>query len=91
MTTLLPAVLPVGLIILIGFVVGHTVPLERSTLSQLALYVLSPALVVDGLYRTQLSLASSSKLLLGFALTSISIYLIVILVSRLLKFSAPLS
>ncbi|MEL6787758.1 MAG: AEC family transporter [Cyanobacteria bacterium J06607_15] len=91
MTTLLPAVLPVGLIILIGFVVGHTVPLERSTLSQLALYVLSPALVVDGLYRTQLSLASSSKLLLGFALTSISIYLIVTLVSRLLKFSAPLS
>jgi len=91
MTTLLPAVLPVGLIILIGFVVGHTVPLERSTLSQLALYVLSPALVVDGLYRTQLSLASSSKLLLGFALTSISIYLIVTLVSRLLKFSAPLN
>ena len=91
MTTLLPAVLPVGLIILIGFVVGRTVPLQRSTLSQLALYVLSPALVVDGLYRTQLSLDSSSKLLIGFALTSMAIYALVNLVNRLLKLSASLS
>lgn len=65
MTTLLPAVLPVGLIILVGFIIGRNLSLERSTLSQLALYTLSPALVVDSLYRTQLSLASSSKLLAG--------------------------
>ena len=91
MTTLLPAVLPVGLIILIGFVVGRTISLQRSTLSQLALYVLSPALVIDGLYRTELSLDSSTKLLLGFALTSIAIYLIVTLINRLLKLPDPLS
>lgn len=91
MTTLLPAVLPVGLIILIGFVVGRTIPLQRSTLSQLALYVLSPALVVDGLYRTESSFDSSTKLLLGFALTSASIYLIVTAINRLLKLSDPLS
>ena len=91
MTTLLPAVLPVGLIILIGFVVGRTLPLQRSTLSQLALYVLSPALVVDSLYRTKLSLNSSSKLLLGFALTSIAIFCLVGLINRLLKLPAPLS
>jgi len=90
MTTLLPAVLPVGLIILIGFVVGRTIPLQRSTLSQLALYVLSPALVVDGLYRTELSLDSSTKLLVGFALTSIAIYLIVTAIARTLKLSDPL-
>ena len=91
MMTLLPAVLPVGLIILIGFVVGRTIKLQRSTLSQLALYVLSPALVVDGLYRTESSLDSSSKLLLGFALTSFSIYILVTLVNRLLSLPAPLS
>ena len=91
MTTLLPAVLPVGLIILIGFVVGRTLPLERSTLSQLALYVLSPALVVDSLYRTKLSLNSSSKLLIGFALTSIAIFCLVGLINRLLKLPDPLS
>ena len=91
MMTLLPAVLPVGLIILIGFVVGRTIALQRSTLSQLALYVLSPALVIDGLYRTESSLDSSSKLLLGFALTSFSIYAIVTVVNRLLNLAAPLS
>ena len=91
MTTLLPAVLPVGLIILIGFVVGRTLPLQRSTLSQLALYVLSPALVVDSLYRTELSLTSSGKLLLGFALISIAIYCLVGLINRLLKLPFPLS
>ena len=90
MTTLLPAVLPVGLIILIGFVVGRTLPLQRSTLSQLTLYVLSPALVVDSLYRTQLSLASSGKLLIGFALTSALIYILVWIVSKLFGFSSSL-
>ncbi|MCC0178653.1 AEC family transporter [Waterburya agarophytonicola K14] len=91
MTTLLPAVLPVGLIIAIGFIVGRTLPLERSTLSQLALYILSPALVVDSLYRTKLSWASSSKLLLGFALTSAIIYGTVWLTSKIFKLATPLS
>lgn len=81
MTTLLPAILPVALIILIGFVVGRTLSLQRSTLSQIVLYVLAPALVIDGLYRTQLSLTTSSKLLIGFALTSGTIYGLVWLVS----------
>ena len=91
MTTLLPAVLPVGLIILIGFIVGRTLPLERSTLSQLALYVLSPALVVDSLYRTKLPFSSSSKLLIGFALTSATIYIAVGLISKLFDLATPLS
>lgn len=91
MTTLLPAVLPVGLIILIGFVVGRTLSLQRSTLSQLSLYVLSPTLVIDSLYRTELSLDSSTKLLVGFGLTSLSIYVIVTMVNRLLSLPAPLS
>lgn len=90
MPTLLPAVLPVGLIILIGFVVGRTLPLQRSTLSQLALYTLSPALVIDSLYRTKLSLASSSKLLLGFTLISGIMYLLVWLASQIFNFSPSL-
>lgn len=91
MTTLLPAVLPVGLIILIGFVVGRSaIPLQRSTLSQLALYVLTPALVIDSLYRTELSFDSSSKLLLGFTLTSIAIYVLASLVNRVCQFSDAL-
>jgi malate permease and related proteins len=91
MTTLLPAVLPVGLIILIGFIVGRTLTLERSTVSQLSLYALSPALVVDSLYRTELSLASSGKLLIGFTLISSLIYGLVWLVSRFANLDAVLS
>lgn len=91
MTTLLPAVLPVGLIILIGFVVGRTLSLQRSTLSQLSLYVLSPTLVIDSLYRTEMSLDSSTKLLVGFGLTSLCIYTIITLVNRLLSLPDPLS
>ena len=91
MTTLLPAVLPVGLIILIGFIVGRNLPLQRSTLSQLALYVLSPALVIDSLYRNKLPFSSSSKLIIGFALTSATIYIMVGLASRVLKLATPLS
>lgn len=91
MTTLLPAVLPVGLIILIGFIVGRTLTLQPSTLSQLALYVLSPALVIDSLYRTELSINSSSQLFIGFTLTSISIYALVGIINRLFNLSASLS
>ncbi|MDJ0576350.1 MAG: AEC family transporter [Xenococcaceae cyanobacterium MO_234.B1] len=77
MLSLLPAVLPVGLIILIGFIAGRNLPLQKPTLSLLTLYVLSPALVIDSLYRTTLSLESSVGLLSGFALTSGVIYLTV--------------
>lgn len=91
MTTLLPAVLPVGLIILIGFVVGRTLPLQPSTISQLALFVLSPALVIDSLYRTELSVASSGKLLMGFALTSSLIYGVVKLISKIFHLPPSLS
>lgn len=88
---LLPAVLPVGLIIFIGFVVGQTLPLQRTTLSQLALYVLAPALVIDSLYRNKLSLISSLKLLFAFALTSIAIYTLVGITSKLFKLKPSLS
>ena len=90
MTTLLPAVLSVALIILIGFVVGRTLSLQRSTLSQIVLYVLAPALVIDGLYRTQLSLTTSSKLLVGFALTSGTIYSLVWLFSQIFQLDPAL-
>ena len=55
MTVLLLAIVSIGLIILIGFIAGKTLTLERQTLSQLAINILSPALITDSLYRaTQL-------------------------------------
>lgn len=85
MTTLLPAILPVGLIILIGFIAGRTLALQRQTLSQLILFVLSPALVIDSLYRTTLSAENSAKLFFGYAITSIFIYGLVCIVTSITK------
>jgi malate permease and related proteins len=76
MIALLPAVLPVGLIILIGFISSQTLSLDRQSLSQLIFYVLSPALIIDSLYRTSLSLKSSLSLLAAFTLTSGLVYLV---------------
>ncbi|MGV2831694.1 AEC family transporter [Myxosarcina sp. GI1(2024)] len=87
MTTLLPAVLPVASIILVGFIVGRTLPLQRQTISQLILFVLSPALVIDSLYRTTLSLQNSQKLLIGFTLTSLLIYLGMWLLGKIAQLS----
>ena len=81
------AILPVGLIILIGLIAGRSLPLQQQTLSQLILYVLSPALIVDSLYRNNLPIASSLALLEGFVMTSGLLYLTIRLLSQIKSFS----
>ncbi|MGK7899566.1 MAG: AEC family transporter [Xenococcus sp. (in: cyanobacteria)] len=90
MLDLLPAILPVGLIILIGLIASRSLPLQHQTLSQLILYVLSPALVIDSLYRNDLPTASSFSLLKGFVLTSSLLYLSIRLLSAITRFSPSL-
>lgn len=85
MTVLLPAIVPVGLIILIGFIAARTLTLESQTLSQLAIYILSPALIIDSLYRTTLSAQSTAGLVVGFAITSLLLYLMVWGLGKILK------
>lgn len=87
MIQLLPAILPVGLIILIGLIAGRNLPLQHQTLSQLILYVLSPALVIDSLYRNNLPISSSLALLKGFVITSSIVYLTTRLLSEIKYFS----
>ena len=90
MVALLPAVLPVGLIILIGFIISKTINLDRQTLSHLILYVLSPALIVDSLYSTSISVGSSIDLLIGFILTATLVYSTTYLLSRITQLSRPI-
>ena len=85
MTVLLPAIVPVSLIILIGFVAGRSLPLEGQTLSQLTIYVLAPALIAGSLYRTTLSAQSAVGLVIGFAIASLLLYLLILSLSKLLK------
>lgn len=90
MSVLFSAVLPVTLIILIGFISDKTLSLERQTLSSIILYILSPALIFDNLYRTTLSGKSIVLLLIGLAITTYLLYLAALCTGKILKLSVPL-
>ena len=90
MPTLLPAIIPVSLIILIGFVAGRTLTLEYKTLSQLTIYILVPALIVNSLYRSSIEAGSAIALVAGMVLTTALLYGTVLLLSRLFQLPANL-
>lgn len=69
MTAILSAVLPVACIVLLGYVVGKTLDIGRENLSRLVLFVFTPALVANALYRTPLTVENTRGLFLGFGLT----------------------
>ena len=46
MTAAIPAILSVWLIILIGFIADRTLTLDRQTIVQLTVYILTPALIL---------------------------------------------
>jgi hypothetical protein len=77
MNVILGSVLPVGLIIAIGYLAGKNLQLDLSTLSLLSVYILAPALVIDSLYRTEVSGSNVVLLLLGYTIISMIIYGIV--------------
>jgi malate permease and related proteins len=81
MSALLPAIIPVAFIIAIGYLAGRTLSLE---------YILAPALVADGLYRTTLSIQSSVGLLVGFAIISLLLYAIAWIISHVFNLSPSL-
>ncbi|MFM7439082.1 MAG: hypothetical protein ACKO2V_10845, partial [Snowella sp.] len=68
------AIVSVSFIILLGAIAARTISLEAKALSQLSVYILAPALVADGLYRTTLSLQSAISILLSFTLISVILY-----------------
>lgn len=83
MNVILSAILPVGLVITIGYIAGQKLNLEQSTLSELTVYILAPALIANSLYKTDVSGESISKILLGYALISVILFALVFLVARL--------
>ncbi len=85
MDVILGAVLPVALIITIGYIAGARLGLDQSTLSRLSIYVLSPALVINSLYRTEVSGGDALLLVLGFCLISLILYGIATGLGYLLK------
>ncbi len=85
MTVLLPAIIPVALIIMIGVIAGKKLTLQKQTLSQLIVYILAPALVADSLYTTTLSLQNASQLLGGVFIIALIMYIVVSIISYCFK------
>lgn len=79
------AIVSVSFIILLGAIAARTISLEAKALSQLSVYILAPALVADGLYRTTLSFQSAISILLSFALISVILYGIIWILGYYLK------
>jgi malate permease and related proteins len=77
------AIVPVGFIILIGLIFARVLKVERQSLSQVTLFILSPALIIDSLYRTKLSIQSTLRLLIAYAIVSLLLYGIVLSISKL--------
>lgn len=87
MSIILSSVLPVALIILMGYIANKTLKLDQSTLSQISVYILAAALVIDSFYRTTISIEYALRFLLAYILTTLIIYILVLIISRFLKLS----
>lgn len=84
---ILSSVFPVALVILMGYIANKTLKLDQSTLSQISVYILAPALVIDSFYRTNMLIEEAIRLLLGYVLTTSIIYGLVLIVSKFFKLS----
>lgn len=89
MAVLLPAIAPIAFIVMAGFIAERSLGLNKPTLSRLSLYVLLPALVASSVYGITLSPHNAAALVLGFVLTSVTLYAIVYILCRLFQV-APL-
>ncbi|WP_017292720.1 AEC family transporter [Geminocystis herdmanii] len=84
---ILSSVFPVALVILMGYIANKTLKLDQSTLSQISVYILAPAIVIDSFYRTNMSIEEAIRLLLGYVLSTSIIYGLVLIVSNFFKLS----
>jgi predicted permease len=89
MVVLLSSVLPVVCIVAVGAIADRTLQPDIPTLSRLILYVLSPALIVDVLYRTEMSGDSASELIWGFTIIYFVLGVMGWLVGRLCQLPKP--
>lgn len=76
MAAVLNVVLPVALIVVVGYIVGRRIAFDLGTLSKLSLYVFAPALAFNSMYKAELGAGAALKILLAFSLSTF--FLIVI-------------
>ncbi|MGH2549495.1 MAG: AEC family transporter [Thermomicrobiales bacterium] len=74
MSAVFNVVLPVALIVLIGYLAGRKLSFDVGSLSRLTLYIFSPALSFNAMYRANLGAGSAIRIFLAFALSSLFLY-----------------
>ncbi len=87
MGILISAILPIGLVALVGVWVGREFTVERQTLARLSIYALVPALVLSSLAQTTLALGNAISILTAFLLHTGLLYLLALTLGRCLQFS----
>lgn len=87
MGILISAILPIGLVALVGVWVGRMFTLERQTLARLSIFALVPALVLSSLAQTTLALGNAIAILTAFLLHTALLYLLAITLGQWLQFS----
>ena len=87
MTNFFSAIFPIGLILLIAVISSRTLKLERQTLSQLTVYVFTPALIADKLSHANISIQSTFKLIVGYLIIQLLLYGLVFFLCQILRFS----
>ena len=82
---LLSTVVPVAIVVALGYYAGRRFDFEQSTLSKLSIYFLVPALIFDAMYRAQLSGSSVLGLTLAYVLGYIGLFLLGQVLCQLLE------
>ncbi len=77
-------ILPVVVIVVLGYIVGRTLKLEQRSLARLSLYVLVPCLVFTAMARTTLSANEFGQILVFVGLVTLTLWPLSILTARLL-------
>lgn len=89
MSALLSVVIPAAIVVLAGAWAGRKLELELGTLTRLTLYILSPALIVDSMLKTDLPAREGVRIALAFAITTFLLYLVVVGICRAGRLARP--
>lgn len=84
---LLHSILPTYLIVAGGFVLERTLHLDKRTLSRLAIYFLTPALVFTSLMKSEISPLEVGRILASVAVVTVAMILLALGIGHLLHWS----
>jgi predicted permease len=89
MTSLFQIVLPAAIVVFAGYVLGRKLTLDLGTLTKLTLYLLSPALTADSMYRTTLPTGEGVRIFIAFTICTVLLYVLVQIIVVVFRAAPP--